>query len=570
MRNLWKYFILTLIILILVSAALYAYSVIFEYIKDKYSPNENIEQYFSDDQTDLIVDFSRIELDKPVRIINNEILIRYEVIKKYIDPYIYYDEDRGKIIITTSDKVFRLTENSLIAQINKNEMNLDTASQRFDGYLYVPISAFMELWNINAKYISQYDTVIIESYKSYDYTAVVNIPDAVIRKGPSIKEPIYIKDFPQDQMLYVKEVQGEWTIVMTANGVVGFIETKFLNTDFQSKQIVIKYEPKKLFIPDHVVLTWHYVHSSLVTSVPYYADVNVISPTFFTVIDEKGSIASSASLKYMENAHKRGYTVWPLINNVFSNRDQISAVLADSEARKYVIEQILTYAYIYKFDGINVDFENLYLSDKDNLTQFIRELVPLAHEMNLAVSIDVGIPGGSEGYSLCYDHYELGKAADFVMVMTYDQYWSSHESGGSQAQLSWVETNLLATLKLIPSDKLVLGIPAYTRLWKTDNDGKVTLSRTLTADQVVEIVESKQLSPIWEEERDGFISGQYYIEYWENGELYRAWIEDDASARLKAQLASKYDLRGVCIWMMSQTNKTVWEAILEGFHSEID
>lgn len=570
MRNLWKYFILTLIILILVSAALYAYSVIFEYIKDKYSPNENIEQYFSDDQTDLIVDFSRSEFDKPVRIINGEILVRYEVIKEYIDPNIYYDEDRGKIIITTSDKVFRLTENSLIAQINKNEMNLDTASQRFDGYLYVPISAFMELWNINAKYISQYDTVIIESYKSYDYTAVVNIPDAVIRKGPSIKEPIYIKDFPQDQMLYVKEVQGEWTIVMTANGVVGFIETKFLNTDFQSKQVVIKYEPKKLFIPDHVVLTWHYVHSSLVTSVPYYADVNVISPTFFTVIDEKGSIASSASLKYMENAHKRGYTVWPLINNVFSNRDQISAVLADSEARKYVIEQILTYAYIYKFDGINVDFENLYLSDKDNLTQFIRELVPLAHEMNLAVSIDVGIPGGSEGYSLCYDHYELGKVADFVMVMTYDQYWSSHESGGSQAQLSWVETNLLATLKLIPSDKLVLGIPAYTRLWKTDNDGKVTLSRTLTADQVVEIVESKQLSPIWEEERDGFISGQYYIEYWENGELYRAWIEDDASARLKAQLASKYDLRGVCIWMMSQTNKTVWEAILEGFHSEID
>ena len=318
MRNLWKYFILTLIILILVSAALYAYSVIFEYIKDKYSPNENIEQYFSDDQTDLIVNFSRSEFDKPVRIINGEILVRYEVIKEYIDPNIYYDEDRGKIIITTSDKVFRLTENSLIAQINKNEMNLDTASQRFDGYLYVPISAFMELWNINAKYISQYDTVIIESYKSYDYTAVVNIPDAVIRKGPSIKEPIYIKDFPQDQMLYVKEVQGEWTIVMTANGVVGFIETKFLNTDFQSKQIVIKYEPKKLFIPDHVVLTWHYVHSSLVTSVPYYADVNVISPTFFTVIDEKGSIASSASLKYMENAHKRGYTVWPLINNVFS------------------------------------------------------------------------------------------------------------------------------------------------------------------------------------------------------------------------------------------------------------
>jgi spore germination protein YaaH len=75
---------------------------------------------------------------------------------------------------------------------------------------------------------------------------------------------------------------------------------------------------------------------------------------------------------------------------------------------------------------------------------------------------------------------------------------------------------------------------------------------------------------VWEEERDGYISGQYYIEYIEDGELYRAWIEDDASAREKAALAAKYNLRGVCIWMMSQTNKTVWEAILEGFNADVN
>jgi spore germination protein YaaH len=357
---------------------------------------------------------------------------------------------------------------------------------------------------------------------------------------------------------------------MTNEGIIGYIETKYLDTEVSAKEIIIKYEQKKLYLPDYVFLSWHYVHSSAVTAVPYYADVNVISPTFFTVIDEKGTVSSSASLKYVENAKKRGYTVWPLINNIFANRGQISAVLADSDARRHVIDQILAYAYIYKFDGINVDFENLYLSDKDNLTQFIRELVPLAHQMNLAVSIDVGIPGGSEGYSLCYDHKELGKAADYVMVMTYDQFWSSHESGGSQAQLSWVEANLIKTLELISNDKLVLGIPAYTRLWKTDSTGKVVLDKTLTADQVVKLIEEKQLTPVWEEERDGFISGQYYIEYKEGENLYRAWIEDDASARLKAALAAKYKLRGVCIWMMSQTNKTVWEAILEGFNTDTD
>jgi hypothetical protein len=350
------------------------------------------------------------------------------VIKEYIDPFIYYDETRAKVIITTNDKVIYITENSLIAELNKKDLHLDTASVRYDGFLYVPISPFEYIWNINSKYIEQKDIVIIESYRNHDYTATVNISDAQIRKGPSIKEPIYVSNVPMNQILYVSKVIGEWACVMTNEGIIGYIETKYLDTEVSAKEIIIKYEQKKLYLPDYVVLSWHYVHSSAVTAVPYYADVNVISPTFFTVIDEKGTVSSSASLKYVENAKKRGYTVWPLINNIFANRGQISAVLADSDARRHVIDQILAYAYIYKFDGINVDFENLYISDKYNLTQFIRELVPLAHKMNLAVSIDVGIPGGSEGYSLCYDHKELGKAADYVMVMTYDQFWSSHES----------------------------------------------------------------------------------------------------------------------------------------------
>ncbi|HQM95463.1 MAG: glycosyl hydrolase family 18 protein [Clostridia bacterium] len=570
MKRLWKYVILIFVLAVFTAATLIAYDAILGYIEKKYSPNQQMEEYYTEGYTDLVINFEKTDYEYPVRIVNGEILVRYEVIKEYIDPFIYYDETRAKVIITTNDKVIYITENSLIAELNKKDLHLDTASVRYDGFLYVPISPFEYIWNINSKYIEQKDIVIIESYRNHDYTATVNISDAQIRKGPSIKEPIYVSNVPMNQILYVSKVIGEWACVMTNEGIIGYIETKYLDTEVSAKEIIIKYEQKKLYLPDYVVLSWHYVHSSAVTAVPYYADVNVISPTFFTVIDEKGTVSSSASLKYVENAKKRGYTVWPLINNIFANRGQISAVLADSDARRHVIDQILAYAYIYKFDGINVDFENLYLSDKDNLTQFIRELVPLAHQMNLAVSIDVGIPGGSEGYSLCYDHKELGKAADYVMVMTYDQFWSSHESGGSQAQLSWVEANLIKTLELISNDKLVLGIPAYTRLWKTDSTGKVVLDKTLTADQVVKLIEEKQLTPVWEEERDGFISGQYYIEYKEGENLYRAWIEDDASARLKAALAAKYKLRGVCIWMMSQTNKTVWEAILEGFNTDTD
>ncbi len=547
-----------------------AYKHIVNYIKDKYSPNEEMLTFFSDDQTDMIFDFAKVEYDQPVKIVNGHILMRYEVIKEFIDPHIYYDKYRNKVIITTQDKVFKLTNESLEARLNKKDIHLDASSREIDGYLYVPIKTFLNIWQIHVQYLEENDVLIVEKYRSYQHTAQVNNPDSVIRKGPSIKEGIYLKNVPQDQLLYVSKTEGDWLVVMTKEGLIGYIEASNVNTRFEEKEVVIKTEDKKLFLPESVVLAWDYVHTSLVTRVPYYKDINVVSPTFFTVVDAEGSLASSASIQYVENAHKRGYKVWPLINNNFANKDIISAVLADSKAREKVIDQLLAYAYICGFDGINVDFENLYLSDKDNLTQFIRELVPLAHEMNLAVSIDVGIPGGSEAYSLCYDHEELGKAADYVMVMTYDQYWAGHTSGGSQAQLSWVEINLKKTLELIKPEKLVLGIPAYTRLWRTDTSGKVSLHATLTANGVLNLLEEKQLTPSWEEYRDGYISGQNYIEYNEKGEIFRAWIEDEMSAELKAQLGAKYKLAGVCVWMMEQTNRAVWEAIADGFYSYQD
>ncbi|MFA7672743.1 MAG: glycosyl hydrolase family 18 protein [Clostridia bacterium] len=570
MKNIWKYILLILAISAISLGVYMLTMTVVGNITERYSPNETVTDFFNDEYIDLNINYEHIGLDEPVVMDGDEILLRYDIIKEYIDPSIYYDTERKKVIITTDTQVIKLYDNDENITINDEVLKLDTASRWINDKLYVPINAFMGIWGINAKYLSGTDVMIIEANRNYDYTATVNVSDAVIREDASIKSAIYKKNVAASDLLYVSQVLGEWTKVMTKEGIIGYIETRYLNTVITQKEVVVIVKEQEMKLLDSVVLSWQHVYTGNNKTVNYYSDINVVSPTFFTVNSDDGNVYSCASYTYVQNAHEMGYEVWPLMNNVFTNREQIGTVLRDSDAREHVIKQLLAYASLYGFDGINVDFENLYLTDKENLVQFMRELVPYAHAANLCVSIDVGIPGGSEGYSLCYDHEKLGQIVDYVMVMTYDQYWSTHATGGSQAQLSWVEVNLKRTLKLVPSEKLILGIPAYTRLWKTDEEGKVTLDKTLTANGVIELVKEKNLVPIWETEHEGFISGQYYIEYEEEGFIYRAWIEDENSARVKAELAQKYDLRGVCIWMMSQTNKAVWEAICEGLYTMDD
>ena len=116
--------------------------------------------------------------------------------------------------------------------------------------------------------------------------------------------------------------------------------------------------------------------------------LDVISPTWFAVVDGEGNVANNADMEYVEWAHKNGYQVWGLASNDF-NPDITHEFLNNTDIREKIISQLLIYAKLYKLDGINIDFENIYVKDRDMLTQFMRELYPLCREQGLTLSMDV-------------------------------------------------------------------------------------------------------------------------------------------------------------------------------------
>ncbi len=282
--------------------------------------------------------------------------------------------------------------------------------------------------------------------------------------------------------------------------------------------------------------------------------VNVVSPSFFAIVSEDGLIEDKADASYIEKLHQKGYKVWPLVTNSF-DPELTQNLLANEDARRYAVQQLLFLCQKYDLDGINIDFENIHDEDQEALTVFVKEITTALKAEGKVVSIDITVPSTTPDWSQCYDRKALGQIVDFVMLMAYDEHWRSSKVSGSVASIGWVESNLQKTLADIPARKVVLGIPFYTRLWQ-EQDGIVVKAKTLTMEGSESLIAEKQLSPSWDSEL-----GQYYFSYEENGFLYRVWQEEQRSLALKANLAGRYDLAGIASWRKGFEQPETWSTL---------
>jgi spore germination protein YaaH len=315
-------------------------------------------------------------------------------------------------------------------------------------------------------------------------------------------------------------------------------------------------------VGDKINLTWDYMSAAKKDMSAYVAipGLNVISPTWFSLSDTEGNIHNIASKVYVEWAHSQGLQVWALCSNGF-DPDLTQPFLRSYELRKKFIQQLLVFADTYGFDGINLDFENIYLADKDYLTQFVREMVPYMHEQGLTVSMDVTIRSLSENWSMVYDRVALSEAMDYMAVMTYDEHWELTKDPGSVASLPWVESGVTRILEQIPKEKLLLGIPFYTRLWKLETaaDGKVTIStQTLSMPIAQKWLVNRGIQTVLDEE-----SGQNYGEYTNGNITQKIWMEDEYSIRERVKLAREFELAGVASWRKGFETPDIWTAIEE-------
>ena len=522
-------------------------------------PNQEVI-IISDEEYLVVGDEVFIE-NKPVFLEDNNIYISFDSIKKSIDPYIFYDDNEKTIIITNSEKVIRFNIDEKLATINHREFYIDNIIKLIDGQVYIPDEILTNYYPVEINYFEDTKAVILDKNTSNYTEGQIIEEDGDIRFNFNKKAPIILKDMPFGTKILVFEEYEDWYKIRTENGIVGYMEKKYIKIDHRKNNEESSKVSKENFQKSDrkINLTWDYTYGKMteIDDVEYIDGINILSPTWFSIIDENGNIFDKGNFGYVEEYQALGYEVWPLIDNSF-DPDLTYELLSSSMTREKLIKEIASIYNRYQVDGINIDFENIHIKDKDLLTQFVRELYPIFREMNMIVSMDISPISTSENWSLCYDRYELSKTVDYMMLMAYDQHWATSPVAGSVAEYGWVEDSIIRVLEEIPKDKLILSIPFYTRLWKIeeDEDGEKISSQALSMGKANEFIEDNNIKLEWDEK-----SGQYYGEVKIEDIVYKIWLEDSNSIKLKSTLVNKYDLIGIASWRKGFETEDIWPVL---------
>ncbi|MFP7298096.1 glycosyl hydrolase family 18 protein [Neobacillus niacini] len=500
----------------------------------------------------------------------DSIFLPLSFMQEHIDDSIIFDEKSKSIIITTKDKVIQMPTDSLTFFVNQKPVNLQVSPIiSKEGQIFVAIEPLLSFYPI--QYTVLNDTGAVWLQKNGDHYIQGEISEKDVhseqlrlRTEPSLQSP-YTAELSKQETVMIEGEKQNYYLVRKENGVSGYINKKYVK---KNKEVTIAIGEKSAAIDipkinGPIQLTWEavYTRNPDYTQIPDMLGLNVVSPTWFSLAGNDGSINNLASLEYSKWAQSKGYQVWGLFSNSFDPVLTHEA-LKDFETRQKIIVQLLHFSQMYQLQGINFDIENVKQEDGTLVTQFMREATPYLHEAGLVVSMDITFYAGeNNNWSSFYERSKLSGIVDYLIIMAYDEHSGSSPVAGSVSSLPWVEKNLENLLNEVPNEKLILGVPLYTRLWKEQQkeDGitEVT-SQALSMTKVKEWIAEKGLQPVYDE-----VSGQNYVEYYaeEENATYKVWIEDELSLSKRANIAANYQLAGVASWSRNFGDQTAWSAI---------
>lgn len=498
-------------------------------------------------------------LKKEIIIENDNIYISKQDLGNFFDKYIYEDTENNNIVTTYNNKIASISLEKNKININGSTKNTYAHAENKEGTIYIPITELEDVYGIEIKYLPDSKVLTIDSTSKEQ-------KKGIITKNVSVKSSIKFISKTIDKVkkgsyvIVVSEDKG-YTKIRTENGKVGYVKTnKVANT------VVVREEMQETKqIEGKVNMVWDYY--SEVASAPDRTGVtmdgvNVVSPAFFH-LNTSGELTENVGTQgqaYIDWAHSNGYKVWPMVQNAGNGMLNVTSnIMNDYNKRQKLINQIVNYCVKYKLDGINIDFENMKKEDKDMYSRFIIELTPRLKDMGIVVSVDVTAPDGSETWSLCFDRNVIGDVADYIIFMAYDQYGTSSNKSGTTAGYDWVNLSLNKFLKTeeIESNKIILAIPLYTRLWTEDSSGKVVKQSTVSMKNVDSILPSG-VNKQWDDNLK-----QYYVEYQDGQYTKKMWIEDEKSLKEKINLINSNNLGGVASWEKGMETDNFWTFLKE-------
>lgn len=530
----------------------------------------DLNNYFKTTSNDTasVVENGEVTDDK-ITVKDGKLYIPYEtVIEKYNGNF-YWEQADDRLLYTTGEGVYaaNLQDNYYTLDGNGTQTGYQICYKNGDT-LMVCLDYVRIFTNFDYKLYGgggEPYRACIKTEWGTDVVADVIEDDIAVRTIADKEGDILKKLREGNTVVIVASENEKWVKVTTDDLITGYVETKHLGEKYDRPETPVTDVAPITVTPvadytQPVILAWHNVTNEnsaqyLKENEKFLPYINTISPTWFALADNEGTVESIASSAYVETCHAKGVKVWGLVSNLTYPEVSLGEILPYPEKRDYVTEQLLNYAAQYNLDGINIDFESVPSDVGPSYIQFIREFSLKAHARNLVVSVDNYVP---KEYSMHYNRKEQGIFADYVIIMGYDEHTAASEEAGSVASLDFVMEGIEKTLEEVPKEKIVNALPFYVRYWIVDDNENILDMQTLTMTKGLETVTEAGAVPEWDE-----ASGQNYAEWKTSEGTNKIWLEDIKSIQAKLDVMKAHDIGGAAVWQLAFGTEEAFQIIDE-------
>ena len=270
------------------------------------------------------------------------------------------------------------------------------------------------------------------------------------------------------------------------------------------------------------------------------------------------------------HAHKNGVKVL-LCATCFSS-SAISSILSSDSFRTNAVKNLITLVRNAGVDGINIDFEGLEFSQKQNMVRFTHELSDSFHSWNPDSYVSLATPAIDWAGSWDYD--SLAIYSDGLFIMAYDYAWSGSDSTGPIAPLDGYTYDVGWTIHDYAlysgnrRNKLLCGFPYYGRDWPCT--GTTAGSATTGGGSAVMFSQAETLAYDYGRQWQASSYSPWY--YYNDGEWHQCWYDDEISLGYKYQMVWDSLLAGTGMWALSYdgSRPELWAALRTNFNIPID
>ncbi|MBQ1688742.1 MAG: glycosyl hydrolase family 18 [Lachnospiraceae bacterium] len=503
---------------------------------------------------------------------DKEIYLPYDVVENQINQRLYFDSTENILSCATESDLIRASVGQNYYMKNKNQVKTNYTVIKMQGeQVYIALDFVKAFSNVTFDVYKNPNRIMIEAGWGNTYSYYQVNRATKLRYKPGIKCDVLASLEESDVLRIVNDGTEElesYAKVMTKDGVTGYVLKKYLSEPYDE---VMKNNYKgDVFshnLSDKTInMTWHQVTNSaanegMLNLISNTKGLNVISPTWYSISSNSGTISSLASETYVQRAHNNGLKVWALCDDFRAASGEISLaqVLGNTTNRDKLVNGLLSQAIQYGLDGINIDFENVKKETAAAYLEFLRELSIKCRANNIVLSVDSYVP--SE-YTEHYDREEQGKVVDYVVVMAYDEHYSGSEESGSVASIGFVKDAVNNITEVVDPKQVIIAMPFYSRLWKeeTTDDGVKVSATAYGMSQAEYVLSSHNVTPEWDK-----TTGQNYGEFEADGYTYKMWLEDNKSIEEKLKVIfekkKKGKVAGVSTWKLGLEKSSVWNTI---------